>query len=42
MAGLDVDLPTITRIENCRRYLRDYEIIAIARILKVCVASLFE
>lgn len=42
VAGLDVDRPTITRIENGRRYLRDYEIIAIARVLKVSVASLFE
>lgn len=39
---LDLDRPTITRIENGKRYLRDYEIVAIARALKVSVASLFE
>lgn len=42
VVGVDLDRPTITRIENGRRYLRDYEIIAIARVLKVSVASLFE
>lgn len=40
--GLDVDRPTITRIENGERYLRDYEIKAIAKALKVTVAWLFE
>ena len=39
--GLDLDRPTITRIENGRRYLRDYEIRALARALKVSVAWLF-
>lgn len=39
--GLDMDRPTITRIENGNRYLRDYEILAMARALKVSVAWLF-
>ena len=39
--GIDVDRPTITRIENGERYLRDYEIKAIAKALKVSVAWLF-
>lgn len=39
--GLDLDRPTITRIENGKRFLRDYEILAIARVLKVSVAWLF-
>lgn len=42
VAGLDVDRPTVTRIENGTRYLRDYEIAAIAKVLKVSVASLFD
>lgn len=42
VAGLVLDRPTITRIENGRRFLRDYEISGIARALKVSVASLFE
>ncbi len=40
--GLDLDRPTVTRIENGKRYLRDFEILAIARVLKVSVAWLFE
>jgi transcriptional regulator with XRE-family HTH domain len=40
--GVDLDRPTITRIENGARYLRDYEIAAFARALKVTVASLFD
>jgi transcriptional regulator with XRE-family HTH domain len=40
--GLDLDRPTITRIENGNRYLRDYEILAFARVLKVSVAWLFD
>lgn len=39
--GLALDRPTITRIENGERYLRDYEIRHIARVLKVSVAWLF-
>jgi transcriptional regulator with XRE-family HTH domain len=39
--GLDLDRPTITRIENQQRFLRDYEIRVIARTLKVSVAWLF-
>ena len=39
--GVDLDRPTITRIENGKRFLRDYEIKAIARALKVTVAWLF-
>jgi transcriptional regulator with XRE-family HTH domain len=40
-AGVDLDRPTITRIENGNRYVRDYEILALARALKVPVAWLF-
>lgn len=39
--GIDLDRPTITRIESGQRFLRDYEIRAIAKVLKVSVASLF-
>ncbi len=39
--GIDLDRPTITRIESGQRYLRDYEIIAVARSLRVSVGSLF-
>jgi transcriptional regulator with XRE-family HTH domain len=39
--GLDLDRPTITRIEIGKRYVRDYEIKAIAAVLKVNVAWLF-
>ena len=39
--GIDMDRPTITRIENGDRYLRDYEIKAFAKALKVSVAWLF-
>ena len=39
--GLDLDRPTVTRIENGKRFLRDYEIKAIASVLKVSVAWLF-
>ncbi len=42
VAGLDLDRPTITRIESGDRFVRDYEIAAFARVLKVSVASLFE
>ena len=39
--GVDLDRPTITRIENGKRFLRDYEIKAFAKALKVSVAWLF-
>ena len=39
--GFNLDRPTITRIENGQRYLRDYEIPVIARALGVFVAWLF-
>ena len=39
--GLAVDRATITRIENGQRYLRDFEVRAIAKVLKVSVAWLF-
>ena len=39
--GLDLDRPTVTRIENGKRFLRDYEIKAIASVLKVSVSWLF-
>jgi transcriptional regulator with XRE-family HTH domain len=41
VAGLDVDRWTITRIESGKRYLRDYEIKAIAKVLKVSIEWLF-
>lgn len=41
VVGLDVDRPTITRIESGKRYLRDYEIKAIAKVLKVSIEWLF-
>jgi HTH-type transcriptional regulator, cell division transcriptional repressor len=40
--GIDVDRPTITRIENGERFLRDYEIKLIAKILGVTTAWLFD
>lgn len=40
--GLDLDRPTVTRIESGQRYLRDYEIKLIARVLNVTVAWLFD
>src|SRR5579862_2636844 len=39
--GVTLDRSAISRIENGSRYLMDYEIIAIARSLKVSTASLF-
>ena len=39
--GIDVDRPTITRIENGERFLRDYEIKMLARVLGVTCAWLF-
>jgi transcriptional regulator with XRE-family HTH domain len=39
--GVQMDRPTVTRIENCERYLRDFEIKEIARALNVSVAWLF-
>ena len=39
--GLDFDRPTITRIESGKRFLRDYEIRALAKVLKVSVSWLF-
>ena len=39
--GLDLDRPTVTRIETGKRYLRDYEIKVIAKTLGVSVAWLF-
>jgi transcriptional regulator with XRE-family HTH domain len=39
--GILLDRPTVTRIENGNRYLRDFEIRAIARVLRVSVAWLF-
>jgi len=40
--GLLIDRPTITRIENGKRYLRDFEIKAIAKVLRVTVGFLFK
>lgn len=39
--GVAVDQTAISRIENQTRYVMDYEAYAIARALKVSVASLF-
>ena len=39
--GINIDRPTLTRIENGQRFLRDYEIAVIAKVLKVSVAWLF-
>ncbi len=39
--GINIDRPTLTRIENGQRFLRDYEIVVIAKVLKVSVAWLF-
>jgi transcriptional regulator with XRE-family HTH domain len=39
--GLLLDRSAISRIESQSRYLMDYEIIAIARSLKVSVSRLF-
>lgn len=39
--GVPFDRASITRLENGHRYLRDYEIRAIAAILRVSVAWLF-
>ena len=39
--GLQIDRPTVTRIENGERYLRDYEIVAFAKVLGVSCAKLF-
>ena len=40
--GIYVDRTAISRIENRARFLRDYEIIAIAKCLKMPVAWFFE
>jgi hypothetical protein len=40
--GIILDQTAISRIENQTRYLMDYEIITIAKCLKVPVARLFE
>lgn len=40
--GILLDRSAVSRIENRARYLMDYEIIAIAKSLKVSVAWLFE
>ena len=39
--GILLDRSAVSRIENQERYLMDYEIVAIARCLKVPVARLF-
>lgn len=39
--GIQLDRSAISRIENQGRYAMDYEVLAIARCLKVPVASLF-
>ena len=39
--GISVDQTAVSRIENNDRYLMDYEIIAIAKALKVSVSFLF-
>jgi transcriptional regulator with XRE-family HTH domain len=39
--GVSVDQTAVSRIENNDRYLMDYEIIAIAKALKVSISFLF-
>jgi transcriptional regulator with XRE-family HTH domain len=39
--GISVDQTAISRIENQTRYLMDYEIVALAKSLRVSVAYLF-
>jgi hypothetical protein len=39
--GLYLDRTAIARMENNTRFIRDYEVVAIARCLGVSVASLF-
>jgi len=39
--GVRLDRSAVSRIENQERYLMDYEIVAIAKCLKVGVAELF-
>jgi hypothetical protein len=39
--GILLDRSAISRIENQSRYLMDYEIVALAKALKVSVAHLF-
>ena len=39
--GVTMDHSAISRVESQTRYLMDYEIIAIARSLKVPISSLF-
>ncbi|WP_415909182.1 helix-turn-helix domain-containing protein [Oleiharenicola sp. Vm1] len=40
--GVPMDRPTVSRIESGKKFLRDFEIIAIASALRVSVAVLFE
>jgi len=39
-AGISLDQTALSRIENRERYIMDYELVAIARCLKVSVAWL--
>ena len=41
VGGLCLDRTAIARMENNTRFVRDYEVVAIARCLGVTVASLF-
>lgn len=40
--GVYLDRTAVARMENNSRFIRDYEIVAIAKCLRVSVASLFE
>ena len=40
--GVTLDQTAISRIESQSRYIMDYEIVAIAKCLKVSAASLFD
>ncbi len=40
--GIALDRASVTRIENGKRYLRDFEIRAIASVLRVSVSWLFK
>ena len=39
--GISIDQTAVSRIENNDRYLMDYEVLAIAKALKVSVSYLF-
>ncbi|TCO79422.1 helix-turn-helix domain-containing protein [Marinisporobacter balticus] len=40
--GIEIDQPMLSRIENCTRQLLDFEIIGIAKALKIGIEDLFK